>query len=76
MISQQGRQVNNATARWPQLGYFKWAKHVALYPSAFDQRSPQLPGGGGLTTMLLHFIAYCRGAAGIAALPNITDAMA
>ena len=25
-----------------------------------------------MTAMLLHFIAYCRGAAGIAELPNAT----
>jgi hypothetical protein len=64
-----GRQINNASLRWPQLSYYEHAKAVALYPSAFDQRSPQLEGGGDLTTMLLHFIAYCRGAAGIERLP-------
>ena len=42
---------------------------VALYPSAFDQRSPELAGSVQMTAMLLHFIAYCRGAAGIAELP-------
>ena len=50
--------------------YYDWAKEVALYPSPWDQRSPVLAGGGGLTTMLLHFIAYCRGAADIKELPR------
>jgi hypothetical protein len=66
-----GRDVNNATARTPTTKYYDWAKEVALYPSPWDQRSPVLPNSGGLTTMLLHFIAYCRGAADIKELPRV-----
>lgn len=64
-----GRDINNATARPAVTEYYKWAKAVVFYPSAFDQRSPPV-GPGGITTMLLHFVAYCRGAAGIAELPG------
>jgi len=62
-----GRDIINGSN--PHTSYYKWAKDVAMYPSAFDERSPQI-GSGGLTTMLLHFIAYCRGAAGINELPH------
>ena len=65
-----GRDINNVTIRTPTTAYFDFAKNVALYPSAFDKHSPRL-GGGDLTVMLLHFIAYCRGAAGITELPLI-----
>ena len=66
-----GRDVNNASARPVSAQYYEWAKEVALYPSPWDQRSPVLPESGGLTAMLLHFIAYCRGAAGIKELPRV-----
>ena len=71
-----GQDINNATARTPTTQYFSWAKEVALYPSPWDQRSPLLRNGGGLTTMLMHFVAYCRGAAGIKELPTIRDVSA
>ena len=66
---QIGRDVLNATARPGVAADFAWAKAVALYPSAFDQRSQPLDGRGDITTMLLHFAAYVRGAAGIPHLP-------
>jgi hypothetical protein len=69
-----GRDINNATARPVVTGYYEWAKTVVFYPSAFDQRSPPI-SSGGMTTMLLHFIAYCRGAAGIEKLPDMPDTL-
>ena len=65
-----GRDINNATARTPTTNFFDFAKNVVFYPSAFDKHSPQL-GRSDLTVMLLHFVAYCRGAAGIKELPTL-----
>jgi hypothetical protein len=62
-----GRDINNATIRTASTSFYQWAKTVVFYPSPFDPRSPQR--GDGMTTMLLHFIAYCRGAAGDMRLP-------
>ena len=67
------RRVLPISPPWPRQGRntsaFRYAKAVALYPSAFDQRSPSLPGTQAMTEMLLHFVSYARGAAGVAELP-------
>ena len=65
-----GRDINNISSRTPTTTYFTYAKNVVLYPSAFDKHSPQLGNRSGLTVMILHFVAYCRGAAGIRTLPT------
>eukprot|EP01047_Picozoa_sp_COSAG01_P075303 COSAG01_NODE_12861_length_1673_cov_1.749047_1_plen_346_part_01 len=67
-----GRDINNISIRTPTTTFFDYAKEVVFYPSAFDKHSPQL-GRSDLTVMLLHFIAYCRGAAGIMELPTLSS---
>ena len=65
-----GRDINNISIRTPTTTFFDYAKEVVFYPLAFDKHSPQL-GRSDLTVMLLHFVAYCRGAAGIKELPTL-----
>ena len=50
------------------------AKRVCLYPSVFEtaQTKTVQTDQGQSTMIMMHFLAYVHGAAGIGQLPNVT----
>ena len=61
-----GAMVNDpqyASSNW---GNWEQVTAGILYPSPFDDRGLKSPVTPGSTHALDHFVAYCRGAAGIA----------